>query len=151
MKQSTQTMKQSVLVITACIVMLFARSQTGDSLRVYWNGHLVLNQVNTGKDTPVIHINKGEERNAALSLSLKQSHPQKMWKRIFQLTDTVNNIILQKEFAYSTGSYTLQDAAIQKFLLKHHHLLVYSFVKPPAGTGSNIRIARFLLCKLTLQ
>ena len=151
MKQSTLIMKRSFLVITVCMAMLFARSQTGDSLRVYWNRHLVLEQVNTGKDTPVIHLKKGAEKTVQLELNLKQLQPQKMWKRIFQLTDTINNIFIQKEFNYSSGSYILPAGTIQTFLSKHHQLLVYSFVKPPAGTGSNIRIARFLLCKLTFQ
>lgn len=145
-------MKKTIVFISFIISVLFSYAQTGDSLRVYWNRQLALEAVNTGKDTSIVNISRTTvTKTAAFEIVLKQAVRQDKWKRVFQLTDTLNNIFFQKEFAYTNGRYVLQDNAMQSFMKKHKNMLVYTFVQPPAGAGSNIRIARILLFKSVIR
>jgi hypothetical protein len=146
-------MKQLFFILGICLAAQIARSQTGDTLRIYWNKQLLLDRNSTGKDSPVITIKKiWLQKKTVLEISFKMAGRANNWRRTFQFTDTVNNIFIQKEFGYTRGNYIFSSGSIKPLLQKNKKLLLYTFQQPPAHVSlTTTRIERYLLCKLILE
>jgi hypothetical protein len=146
-------MKKIFLSITICIMSLIAFAQPKDSFSILLNKKILLKQANpVHSNGPQVIVKKSDCRKKGLFvIQYKQAQKQEGWERIFQLTDSENNIRLQKGFAFAEGSYGFNTTELVSLLTKNKIILLYTYQQPTNSLLGGIRIERFLLCELILQ
>ncbi len=148
-------MKQTIIIFFFCTNVLISFAQKSDTLfRISWNKQQLLQKTTLhATDTPVVAIkNIWLAKKTPLLVFFKQGEKRNGWKRTFQFTDIVNNVVFQRQFDVTEGNFNFTTSDIKAFLQKHRRMLLYTFQQPGEDNRlSGIRTERYLLCKLILE
>jgi hypothetical protein len=146
-------MKKIFLSVTISLMSLVAFAQTKDSFSILLNKKVLLKTATpVHNDGPQVIIKKSDcKKKGLFVVQYKQAQKQEGWERIFQLTDSENNIQLQKGFAFAEGSYQCNTSELIPLLSRNKKIFLYTYQQPTNSLLGGIRIERLLLCELTLQ
>lgn len=147
-------MKHGILLLSLIATSFACFAQKNDTqFRISWNKQLLLQKNSLAiKDTPVVKIkNIWLGKNTPLPVYFKQGEKRTGWKRTFQFTDILNNVVFQRVFDSTEGNFNFTTSDIKPFLQKHRRMLLYTFQQPENSMLNGIRTERYLLCKLILE